>query len=63
MFQFVCEKLIPGCTHTDEDEDREELLERATQHFKEHHDYDLEHHHEPIADTLNRTGVVFLRPV
>jgi predicted small metal-binding protein len=61
MFQFICDKLIPGCTHTDEDEDRDKLLERAARHYEEHHD--LEHHHEPIADTLSKTGVVFLRPV
>jgi hypothetical protein len=61
MYDFICEKLIPGCTHTDSDEDRDKLLERATLHFQEHHAHD--HHHEPIGETLRKTGVVFIRPV
>ncbi len=61
MFEFVCEKLVPGCTHRDEAEKREELLERVAIHLREHHN--LDHRDEPIAEALKSSGVVFLRPL
>lgn len=61
MFEYVCDHLVPGCTHKDRDETREKLLDRAAIHLREHHD--LDHHDEPIAETLKQTGIVFIRPV
>ena len=60
VFEFICDRVIPGCTHEDRDESREQLLERAEAHLKEHHD--LDHHNEPIDDVLERTGIIFIRP-
>ena len=60
MFEFVCDRIIPGCTHEDRDESREQLLERATAHLKEHHN--LDHYNGPIDEALKRTGITFIRP-
>jgi len=58
--KFICDRVIPGCTHEDRDESREQLLERAEAHLKEHHD--LDHDDEPIDEVLKRTGIIFIRP-
>jgi len=60
VFEFICDRVIPGCTHEDRDESREQLLERAEAHLKEHHD--LDHDDEPIDEVLKRTGIIFIRP-
>ena len=60
VFEFICDRVIPGCTHEDRDESREQLLERAAAHLREHHN--LDHYNEPIDEVLKRTGIVFIRP-
>jgi hypothetical protein len=59
MFEFICDHLIPGCTHEDRDEDRDKLVERALHHSEEHHP----DQHDRLAQTLRTTGVVFIRPL
>jgi predicted small metal-binding protein len=58
VFEFVCDHLIPGCTHEDRDEDRDKLQERALQHSREHHP----EQHDRIYEALKSTGIVFIRP-
>lgn len=60
MFKFVCEHIVPGCTHEDEDETREKVLERAAAHLSRQHD--LNHHDDRIAEALRTTGITFMRP-
>jgi len=60
LFHFICDHVVPGCTHEDSDPDRDRLLERVGVHLREHHD--LDHRDEPIARTLKTTGIVFIRP-
>ncbi len=60
VFEFICDRVIPGCTHEDRDESREQLLERTAAHLKEHHN--LDHYNEPIDEVLKRTGITFIRP-
>ena len=38
MFEYVCDKLIPGCEHKFEGATEEELHELAKHHLREHHD-------------------------
>jgi predicted small metal-binding protein len=38
MFEYVCDKLIPGCEHTLEAVTEVELHELAKHHLREHHD-------------------------
>jgi len=44
----------------DRDAKREKLLERAAIHLREHHD--LDHTHQPIAEALKKTGIIYVRP-
>ena len=60
LFEFVCEKLIPGCGHKDHDEKEERLLERAAEHLRVHHTVD--HFEEPVDETLRSVGIQFIRP-
>jgi predicted small metal-binding protein len=60
MFEFVCDHLVPGCTHQDKDESENELRERAAAHYREHHS--LNHFNEPIDEVLRHTGINFIRP-
>ena len=60
MYEFLCDHLVPGCTHKDHDERQEQLLDRAVSNLKEHHN--LDHHDEPIDQVLKRTGIQFIRP-
>lgn len=61
VFEFVCERIVPGCSHTDRDESREKLMDRVAVHLREHHD--LDHRDDPISETLSTTGISFIRPV
>lgn len=60
MFEFVCERIIPGCTHKEEDENRDELMERVGTHLREQHD--LDHHEASVAEALKTSGITFIRP-
>lgn len=61
LFEFICDHIIPGCTHVDRDEDRDKLLERAGEHLKDHHD--LDYTREPIAETLRTTALRTMPPL
>lgn len=61
MFEYICDHVIPGCSHKDEDESRESLTERAVAHLRDYHRVDPDH--EPIAESLRTTGIQFIRPV
>lgn len=37
MFTFVCERLVPGCTHEDTAESRAEAREKAIEHLEGYH--------------------------
>jgi len=60
VFEYVCDHIVPGCTHMDRDAKREKLLERVAIHLREHHD--LDHTHQPIAEALKKTGIIYIRP-
>jgi predicted small metal-binding protein len=60
LYEFICDRIIPGCTYEERGEKEEEVLEQAMIHFKEHHAF--HHHNDPIDDTLRKTGMVFIRP-
>ena len=38
MFEFVCERLIPGCTSKLQGDDKAEVAARAENHMRDHHD-------------------------
>ena len=38
MFEFVCERLIPGCTAKVSGDDRDDVVAKAENHMRDHHD-------------------------
>ena len=38
MFEFVCERLIPGCTSKEQGDTREKAIAKAERHMQDHHD-------------------------
>lgn len=61
MYEYVCDHIIPGCTYTDRDESREQLMERIDAHLETKHN--LDRHDDRIAAALKTTGISFIRPV
>lgn len=39
MYEFVCDRIIPGCNYTERGERRAELEDKARQHLLEHHEH------------------------
>lgn len=37
MYEFVCDRIIPGCTHKEKAETEEEAREKARRHLADHH--------------------------
>lgn len=37
MFEFVCDRLIPGCSHRETGDTPEAVREKALIHLREHH--------------------------
>lgn len=54
---FLCEHIIPGCTHTESGEDREEVLERAMAHLQAHEN--LDGGLEEIKDRVVNDAMIF----
>lgn len=61
MFEFVCDHIVPGCTHKERDETKADLLEKAAAHLREHHEIDA--HDDAVSTALETVGVNFIRPV
>jgi predicted small metal-binding protein len=40
MFEFVCDRIIPGCTHVERGDTREKVLEQGLDHLRRDHDMD-----------------------
>ncbi len=60
MYEYVCDRIIPGCTHTDSDESRDKLMERVRAHLEKKHSE--VRHDQRIAEALKTTGITFIRP-
>jgi predicted small metal-binding protein len=37
VYEFICERVIPGCTHKERGPNREEVHEKAMEHMRDHH--------------------------
>lgn len=60
MFEFVCDHIVPGCTHKEQAESKEDLLDKVEAHLREHHDM---HRHDPtVATALEAGAIKFIRP-
>lgn len=40
MFEFVCDRVIPGCTHRETGDTPEAVREKALAHLHDHHGMD-----------------------
>jgi predicted small metal-binding protein len=55
VFEFVCERLIPGCTAKVHGEDRDEVIAEAERHLQDRHD------RMPTADLRTEIDLAVLR--
>ena len=55
MFEFICDRVIPGCTHRETSDTPERAREKAIAHLHEHHD--MAYIDEP---TLVRVGTAII---
>jgi predicted small metal-binding protein len=51
VFEFICDRIIPGCTHRESDDAREAVRERAPAHLHAHHGSD--YLHKSLEDELD----------
>ena len=59
MFEFVCDRIIPGCTHVERGDTHEKVLEQAMDHLRERHG--TEHIDESWEERV-RGAVIISRP-
>lgn len=59
MYEFVCERIIPGCTYKETGEDREVVLERALEHMREHHGQ-IDDPGEGVRDKVIGDAMIYL---
>lgn len=55
MFEFVCDRIIPGCTHVERGDTHEKALEAARAHMREHHGTD--YIDETLDDRLRNVAI------
>lgn len=56
MFEFACERIIPGCSFTERGDTEEKLLEQAMDHLRERHNMD--YIDKPLQERLLSVGIV-----
>jgi predicted small metal-binding protein len=56
MFEFACERIIPGCGYTERDDTKEKLHEQAMDHLRERHNMD--YIDKPLQERLLSVGIV-----
>ncbi len=52
MFEFICDRVIPGCEHKETGDTAERVHEKAIAHLHEHHD--LSYIDEPTQARVSR---------
>jgi predicted small metal-binding protein len=40
VFEFICDRIVPGCTHKETGDTPEAVREKAVQHLHDHHGMD-----------------------
>ncbi|CAN5875071.1 hypothetical protein BH23ACT4_BH23ACT4_00030 [soil metagenome] len=58
MYEFVCDRVIPGCTYKERGSNREEVHERAMEHMRERHKPD--HAVDETRDRVIADAMIFL---
>lgn len=55
MFEFVCDHIIPGCSHTDRADTAEKVLTQARDHLRDHHG--MEYIDEPLLERVRSVAI------
>ena len=55
VFEFVCDRIVPGCTHVERGDTREKVLEQAMDHLSERHGMD--YIDKPWEDRVRTIGI------
>lgn len=56
VFEFVCDRIIPGCRFVERDDTEEKLLEQAMDHLRERHNMD--YIDKPLEGRLLSIGIL-----
>lgn len=59
MYEFVCERIIPGCTVREKGDTPEALREKAIAHLHEHHD--MSYIDKPLLEQIDTIAIRALR--
>ena len=56
MFEFVCDRIIPGCADVERGDTHEKVLEQAMDHLRERHG--TEYIDESWEERVRGTGII-----
>lgn len=59
MYEFVCDRIIPGCTHKDRGDTPEAVREKAIAHLREGHGMD--YIDEELITKINQNAIALMR--
>jgi predicted small metal-binding protein len=59
VYEFLCEHIIPRCTHRESGKDRQVVYEKALEHMREHHD-DIDDPGEEVRDRVISEAMIYL---
>ena len=56
-YEFVCDRIIPGCTHVETAETEKEVQEKAREHMRDHHRWETLDHSETTRINMAVIGI------
>jgi predicted small metal-binding protein len=59
VFEFICDHIVPGCTHKETGDTPEAAREKARAHLHKHHD--MSYIDEPLMERIDTIAVRQLR--
>lgn len=59
MYEFVRDRIIPGCSHKEKGDTPEAVREKAVDHLRRHHD--LAYIDDGLMDRLNSFAIISVR--
>ena len=59
MFEFVCDRIIPGCSHKETGDTPEAVREKAVAHLHQHHD--LAYIDADLMEKLDGVAIIAVR--
>jgi predicted small metal-binding protein len=56
VFEFVCDRIIPGCKDVERGDTHEKVLEQAMDHLRE--DHGMDYIDKPWGERVRTTGII-----